>query len=240
MRRFTFAGICAPLLLAFLALTPARASVVYTASGSPVSGINDSAKATITLGSGTITVMLDQLSQYTGQSDVGLLSGISFVVGPTISSTTLSSYTYSGLASLSSSGTVTGATESATHWGTTVSGGIVYLATVGTGAAGGQPDDLIIGPNASGNFSSSYGPVGNSVTNHLPVVLGEATFVLNAPGVTSATTLSDLVFNFGTSGGQTLTGVLMPIDAPEPASVLVIASGLLGMGLFARKKTAAR
>jgi hypothetical protein len=240
MRRFTFAGLCALLLLAFLALTPAHASVVYTASGSPVTGITDSAKATITLGSGTITVTLDELSQYTGQSDVGLLSGISFVVGPSISSTTLSSYTYSGLASLSSSGTVTSATESATHWGTTVSGGSVYLATVGTGAAGGQPGDLIIGPNSSGNFSSSYGSVAKSVTNHLPVVLGEATFVISAPGVTSATTLSDVVFNFGTTSGQTLTGVLTPTSAPEPASALVVASGLLGMGLFARRKTVAR
>jgi hypothetical protein len=240
MRRFTFSGLCASFLLTFLALTPAHASVVYTASGSPVTGITDSAKATITLGSGMITVTLDELSQYTGQSDVGLLSGISFVIGPTISSTTLSSYTYSGLASLSSSGTVTSTTEPTTHWGTTVSSGTVYLATVGTGAAGGQPDDLIIGPNSSGNFTSSYGSVNKSVTNHLPVVLGEATFVIIAPGVTSATTLSDVLFNFGTSSGQTLTGVLTPTNAPEPASLVVLASGLSGMGLFARRKARAR
>jgi len=144
MRQFAFAGLCAPFLLAFLSLTPAHASVVYTASGAPVTGINDSAKATFTLSAGTITVTLDELSQYSGQSDVGLLSGISFVVGPTITSTTLGSYTYAGLASLSSSGTVTSTTESATHWGTTVSGGTVYLATVGTGAAGGQPADLLL------------------------------------------------------------------------------------------------
>ncbi|HET6605606.1 MAG TPA: hypothetical protein VFG62_02990 [Rhodopila sp.] len=240
MRQFAFAGLCAPFLLAFLSLTPAHASVVYTASGAPVTGINDSAKATFTLGAGTITVTLDELSQYSGQSDVGLLSGISFVVGPAVSGTTLSSYTYSGLASLSSSGTVTSTTDpgSATHWGTTVSGGTVYLATVGTGAAGAQPYDLIIGPNSSGNFSSSYGSVSHSVINHLPVVLGEATFVISAPGVTSTTTISDMVFNFGTESGQTLTGKLVP--SPEPASMVVLASGLLGMGVFARRKTRAR
>ena len=228
MIQITSFRLSAVFLLVFLALTPAHASVVYTASGTPVTGIADSAKATFTFGSGTITVTLDELSQYTGQSDVGLLSGISFIVGPAVSGTTLSSYTYSGLASLSSGGAVTNTSDpgSTTHWGTTVSGGTVYLATVGTGAAGGQPRDLIIGPNTNGNFGS-YSSVSPSVTNHMPVVLGEATFVINAPGVTSATTLSDVVFNFGTTSGQTLTGVLTPTNTPEPASALVVASGLL-------------
>ena len=185
-----------------------------------------------------LTLVIISLSQQ--YAFMYALVRLRIAVGPTISSTALSSYTYSGLASLSSSGTVTSTTESATHWGTTVSGGTVYLATVGTGSVGGQPDDLIIGPNSSGNFSSSYGSVNHSVTNHLPVVTGRGDLRLSAPGVTSATTLSDVIFNFGTSSGQTLTGVLAPTDAPEPASALVVASGLLGMGLFGRRKVERR
>jgi hypothetical protein len=58
--------------------------------------------------------------------------------------------------------------------------------------------------------------------------------------VTAATTLSDVVFLFGTQSGQTLPGVDPPAQVAEPASALVMASGLLSLGLFARRKAAAK
>jgi hypothetical protein len=236
MTRFAFSVPLAAFLI-FAGVAGAHASVVYTftASGQPVSGTTDSAEAIVTVGTGTLSVTLEELSPYTGLSDVSLLSGISFILSGTVSAPTLASHSYGGLANLASNGTVTTATEASTHWGVALASGTMYLATVGTGSASGKPADLIIGPNTNGNFNS-YSSVGSSVTGHLPVVLGEASFVIDVPGVTSSTTLSNVMFNFGTTSGQTLTGVAVP----EPASSLMLASGLLGMGLFARKKAATK
>jgi hypothetical protein len=234
MRRPAFSVLFAALLI-FAGVAGAHASVVYTftASGQPVSGNTDSVEATFTAGNGTLSVALEELSPYTGLSDVSLLSGVSFILSGTVSAPTLASHSYGGLANLASNGTVTTATETSTHWGVALSSGTMYLATVGTGSASGKPADLIIGPNTNGNFNS-YSSVSSSVIQHLPVVLGEASFVINVPGVTPSTTISNVLFNFGTTSGQTLVG--MPV--PEPMSGLMLASGLLGMGLFARKKAA--
>jgi hypothetical protein len=73
-------------------------------------------------------------------------------------------------------------------------------------------------------------------------------FVLNAPGMTSTSTISSVLFNFGTSPlehtatgfGGYVGGGINPFDSPnpEPASWLILATGIAGVGVYRRRKAA--
>ncbi len=78
------------------------------------------------------------------------------------------------------------------HWGVAQSGATLTLATAGTGSVGGKPVDLIIGAGPYTNANSS-------ITVHNPEIQGTGTFVINAPGVTSATQISGVRIEFGTA-----------------------------------------
>ena len=58
------------------------------------------------------------------------------------------------------------------HWGVAETGDDIYLATAGTGAASGQPYDLIIGQQ------TKYLDANPSITNHSPSIEGTGTFTI--------------------------------------------------------------
>jgi hypothetical protein len=78
----------------------------------------------------------------------------------------------------------------------TASGQIV-LETAGTFSGGGTPINMIIGPpDASGNYSSGNSSV---VDGHFsPYIQGTGTFVITDSAITSATTITGVMFAFGT------------------------------------------
>lgn len=83
------------------------------------------------------------------------------------------------------------------------------------------PSRTLIGPSGPGNVYSNAG--GSIAGNgpHNPFNTGVATFVLSIPGVTADSSISNVIFQFGTTDG---TGLI-----PEPSSVLLLSCGMLGL-----------
>jgi hypothetical protein len=109
--------------------------------------------------------------------------------------------------------------------------GQVLLAAAGPGAPGGQPFDLIIGPpGAGGTYSNA-----NSSTNvHNPHIQDTGTFNLVVNGLGPTTLVNQVTFSFGTGPDFRLAGVQR---VPEPMSIVVLGSGLIGLILIRRRVT---
>lgn len=225
---------------------PAGAVTFGTPVGSSTVDGPVNATATFTLGTNSLTITLtDLLANPT--SDGQLISAISFNVigalGPaslTTSSGLLSSVNTS--TNLYSAGVLT---TPLTHWG--------FVSGVLTALTGGQPNSLIIGPDSAGGFAHAgvYDNANPSVSNHNPVVLGSATFVISMLGVNPLSTISNVVFQFGTdTGSRLVTGVCelgcpstSLSETPLPGALPLFASGLGALGLFGwrrKRKSAAR
>jgi hypothetical protein len=207
-----------------LSAVPARADLTFsyiTPNGAANSGpVN--AQADITLSANTITIVLTDYEQNPG-NDTQLISGIKMNV---------SGATGVGVTTVNSGKVSNGA-------GTT--GTAIDLNIYGNGT----PIEQIIGPDSKGNFDPTLGGLydnaNNSIIkNHQPDVLGTATFIIHDPGITTASTISNIVFEFGTAqGSNMIAGTAKPI--PEPASLLMVAlGGGVTAGYLARRRLRAR
>jgi hypothetical protein len=202
----------------------------FTFSGSGTSSDGDiSGTAVITTGAGTIGVSLTSNTFASSQGQA--LSDISFVLSDAPG--TLGTFTQSGQLANVTPGppsTITDISGSPTHWaGSNPSDSIIVLATAGPGAPGGQPFDMIIpGINS---------PVTGGFDNFIPYIHGTGTFSLVAPGVTAATTVSNVILSFGTSGANEHTiAIPAPLLGHGPLVLLAVGGLLLGAKLFGRSK----
>jgi hypothetical protein len=99
---------------------------------------------------------------------------------------------------------------------------------------GGQPSQMIIPFAANGG---TYGNVNNGFDNFNSYVIGPASFTLLLTGVTESTTISNVMFSFGTGPDTLLPGVPVPTPGvPEPGSLALIALGLVGLAATSRRK----
>ncbi len=208
------------------------------------------ASAIITTSNGSILVQLFSLDPNPG-SDANLLSGITFSLSG--GSYTLGSLTASSpnsLIDIAKDGTVTTDAASITHWGDSLTGTSVCLATSTLSCAGtGKPNDLIIDP---GTGSNPYSNAGSSIAEHNPEIVSEGDFLLNIAGVTvsdpktsDGTQISSVTFSFGTGSGdlppETVTipgtpGTTSDPTVPEPSSLLLLGTGILGAAGMVRRK----
>lgn len=238
MRNKAGSAIIAASAALLLGAAPANAAV-YTGAGSGTDG-SVAGTADITLGTGFLTVKLTDNTvnpNSIGQS----LSDVEIAFANTLGAATLTSAT-GQLITINANGTITNDAGNPTHWGVSVSGSTLFLATAGTGAPGGQPIDLIIGPpDASGLYSNSnngHGHITGGFDAHDPQLSGTGTFVISDASISMNSVISSVTLSFGT-GPETFVVAHMTPAVPEPSTWAMMILGFAGIGFLAyRRKNA--
>ena len=213
-----------------LAGSTAFGAMYMTPAGSTDSNGSVDATASIVVGSGKVTVILTDLLENPTSSGQ-TLSGIDFTVSGQTGTATLASSS-GNTSTINSDGTYSAGVYTSTlgHWGADNS---VNLSTIGI--FGHKAYDLIVGPDNAGGFSGAgkYSAANGGFDNFDAYVLGSATFTVNVPGVTSASTLSGVTFEFGT-GPEEVSGVIVPEPGFYGASAGAFALLPLGAGMLLR------
>jgi hypothetical protein len=185
------------------------------------------ATATFTTSSGSLSIVLTDL-QANPKDVAQLLSDLSFTVGNG-GSLTGSSQTGASSQELTVNGN--GTFNIGANLTTVAAVGWVYTTTSTTGTldvlqgpghAG--PAHLIIGPPGGPTYGNANGSIAGNGP-HNPFLNQSATFTITAPNVSADTTITGVVFSFGTTEGASLIPGQM---VPEPSSLVL---GLVGLGL---------
>jgi len=220
------AGAAAALTMA--AAAGQASAAVYTYSTGAQSGSDGAinGQAVITTGANSLTIALSSLIN--NPTSIGQeVSGIQITLAGVPGSVTLGSA--SGQLIDGDGNPIAGSID---HWGTTISGGVIFLATAGVGAEGGQPDYLITGngPYTNGN---------HSIDVHSPSIRNTGTFVLNLAGVPNPV-ITGVKIEFGTQPESIVNAVCTAGcgAVPEPASwaMLIVGFGMVGAGLRQRRR----
>jgi hypothetical protein len=218
-----------------LGAAPASAAV-YTGTGSGKDG-SVSGTADITLGLGSLTVKLTDNTinpNSIGQS----LSDVEIVFANTLGPATLTSQS-GQLVTINGDGTITNDPGNPTHWGVSVSGATLFLATAGTGAPAGKPIDLIIGPpDSNGLYSNSNngkGKITGGFDAHDPQLSGTGTFVISDASITSSSVINSVTLSFGT-GPETFVLAHMTPAVPESSTWAMMILGFVGVGFMAYRR----
>ena len=219
--------------LSLLAASPAISDTItyVTPTGATTSGpVN--ASATFTTGMNSITVTLSNLQP--NITDVAqALSDLSFTYsGSSLPSASLSSSSGQEINVAGNGSSTTGATVAA-GWVLSSSGNTVVLDDLsGPGHAG--PAHVIIGPpGPGGTYSNANGSIAGNGP-HNPFLNETAMFVISLTGITADTTITSVIFSFGTTAGVDVPGV--PSTVPLPGALPLFATGIGLMGVLRWKK----
>ena len=222
-------------IFGFLAFThgTAKADPISVCTGTSCSTTN--VTGTIVAGNGTVTITLNNnLTNGQVVSVIQNISGVYFQVsgynGGAVSlsasnSTQSTDINNAGAASLQGGLNPTG--WAAGHSGSTITACVICAFGINSPAG---PDQTIIGGTGSGTYANANGSIAGN-NPHNPFLAGTVTFTLVVPGVTVNSVFSDVVIQFGTTATPPEI-----VQTPEPASMLLMGTGLMGAAAGFRRR----
>ena len=177
--------------------------------------------AVVTTGSNSISITLTDL--YVDPLDVAQdLSAFYFTTSVIPSTESISTSSATAI-NIATGGAYTGAGTVAPGWALTLFSAVTELDDLGAGGAG--PAHTIVGaPDGSNMYSNANSSIAHTGDPHDPFPQEIATWTLTENSITSATTISNVFFQFGTTDGTNdVPGTLFAIPEPATAGMFLVA-----------------
>lgn len=202
-------------------------------NGNPVS-----AQADFSLSGNTLTIALT--NTLPGIHDAGqLLTDIFFTLSPVPTGIPTLSSQVGDLINVATDKSVTDLGSKSLGWGfgaatvNSISGFELCVICQNGLTAVATPSEGILGPaSGDGKYDNANGSIAGNPP-HNPFVNQTATFELT--GIPGDAKVGDVVFSFSTTAGDNVPGTPGP-PVPEPASLILFGTGLLGLGAKLRRR----
>jgi hypothetical protein len=214
-------------MIGLAGLTPqaSASEVTFTIpAGTQVGGLPVSATATFTTLDGRLEISLTN-TLVNPTAIIQNLSDLGFTLSSGQTTGTLAAS--SGLErTVNDDGTFTDGGVVDTGWALEASGAGQRVHVLGTAIG---PAHTIIGEPDAGDL---YSNANNSIAGngpHNPFLAGEVTFSIDIAGLTTADTVTQAIFSFGTEEGNNVV-------VPEPTSMLLMGGMFAGLGAFGYRR----